>query len=150
MTEPFRWTAHPAAERPAAAAGLAAILLGIGVAGWSWSGAPIFGVVAALLVAGFMLPFLLPTRYEAGDEGLTIASIGRTRLVKWGSVRNLYVHATGVHLSPFDRPSPLDPFRGAFVLYGRERDRVLAELRARVPETKGPHGAAPEGPTSSA
>ncbi|MEK7866819.1 MAG: hypothetical protein AAB434_09065 [Planctomycetota bacterium] len=150
MTEPFRWTAHPAAERPAAAAGLAAILIGIGVAGVSWSGAPVFGVVAALLVAGFMLPFLLPTRYEAGEEGLSIASAGRTRVIKWSSVKNLYVHATGVHLSPFDRPSPLDPFRGAFVLYGREKERVLDALRARVPETNGPPGSPPEGPAASA
>lgn len=150
MTEPLRWTAHPAAERPAAAVGLAAILIGIGAAGWSWSGAPVFGIVAALLVSGFMLPFLLPTRYEAGEEGLSIASFGRARVVKWSSVKNLYVHATGVHLSPFDRPSPLDPFRGAFVLYGREKDRVLAALRARLPETKGPPGVPPEGPASSA
>lgn len=133
MTEPLRWTAHPAAERPRAAVGLVAILLAIGVAGWSWSGSPLFAVVGMLLVTGFMLGFLVPTSYEAGDEGVRIAFLGRTRLVKWSSVRNLYVHATGVHLSPFDKPSPLDPFRGAFVLYGRERDRVLATLRARVP-----------------
>lgn len=138
MTEPFRWTAHPAAERPAAAAGLGAILLGLGVAGWLWSGSPIFGAFAALLVAGFMLPFLLPTRYEAGDDGLSIHALGRARLVRWTSVKNLYVHATGVHLSPFEKPSPLDPFRGAFVLYGRDKDAVLAALRSRIPETKGP------------
>lgn len=132
MTEPFRWTAHPAAERPAATLGLAAILIGIGAAGWFWTESPVFGAVSALLVAGFMLPFLLPTQYEAGEEGLTIRSIGRIRVIKWTSVKNLYIHPTGVHLSPFEHPSPLDPFRGAFVLYGRDRDRVLSVLRERI------------------
>lgn len=147
MTEPFRWTAWPARERPAAAAALALILGAIGVVGWLWSGSPVFGAVAALLVAAFMRAFLLPTRYEAGEEGISATALGGTRKVRWSSVRHLYVHPTGVHLSPFDRPSPLDPFRGAFVLYGRDRERVLAAIRARVPETKGPPGR-PEGPAS--
>ena len=52
----------------------------------------------------------------------------------WTAFRNLYPHAMGVHLSPFDRPSALDPFRGLFLRYAPGMGPAAeAFCRARIP-----------------
>lgn len=74
--------------------------------------------------------YLLPTAYRLDGVGARVDHPLRGRTLPWGQVRRVDVHADGLFLSPFPRPSRLDSFRGAFLRYGDDGDRVRAAVDA--------------------
>jgi hypothetical protein len=113
---------------------IAAVPAGVGVSFASaWLGVLSFG-----LLAGSVLRYLAPTRYELGEEGVRVRFLGRSVARPWREIRAFYPHREGVHLSPFPRPSRLDPFRGLWLRYAGNREEVLAHLAARLRKPEGP------------
>lgn len=129
----LEWTAWPLRDDwPRSGVLLAIIaLVSIGVAvsfeGVTW------GVFSLAVLALSVLRYLLPTRYTFDDEGVCARFAGGERRRRWPEVKAFYPHRDGVHLSPFSRPSALDPFRGMYVRFAPgNREAVLTFLRERV------------------
>jgi hypothetical protein len=134
------WRAHPAREHAGralagaaliaavAAAVLATVLLdGGGLGGaLAWSGG-----AAALLVLSTHR-FYLPSRYAIDDEGITAISWLGRRHLRWADLRRFTCDANGGYLSTRARPSRLDAFKGMHVLFGDQRDEVVAAIRAHL------------------
>ena len=107
------------------------VAVSVGV-GFSFEGAG-WGVISCALLVVSVLRYLVPTHYAIGAAGVEARTIGGVQRRAWSEIRATYPHRDGVHLSPFSRPSPLDPFRGLFVRFAGNRDAVLAAIDARVP-----------------
>jgi len=78
------------------------------------------------------MSYFLPTWYELDADGVAVRFLGRTRWVAWTEVRRTQVHGEGVQLSPFERPSRLESFRGTFLRFAGNRDEVVSFVKGQV------------------
>ena len=125
MPQKLAWRSHPVVDDfPRSlflVAVAAAVCVGVGL---SFGGAG-YGLLAAALLFGSLARYFLPASYELDAVGVTVRFLGRTRRVHWSEVRRVAVFRQGVHLSPFERPSALDPFRGTFLRFAGNADEVV-------------------------
>ena len=126
------WNVWPARQRPIAAA----ILLGASVVlgGLVEQGTHdrVLAVAAPMFVLVSVSSFLLPTSYRLHAEGFEVRSLGMVRSRPWSEMRRFDADATGVFLSPFERKNWLDAYRGARLVYGGNRDQVVAFVEAKI------------------
>lgn len=128
------WKAHPLKDGAPrsylvvlALAGIC-LLMKVAFGGWLWS------ALAGLFLLGSLRSWLFPTAYRLTPEGVEVRFLGLSTLKPWSRFRNLYPHRMGLHLSPFEKPSGLDPFRGIFLRYTPGRgSEILAFCRERIP-----------------
>ncbi|HKW51405.1 MAG TPA: hypothetical protein VJQ53_06695 [Candidatus Eisenbacteria bacterium] len=126
------WTAWPARERPLAAAVLVVAAVVLGMLVKKGTDDPFLGVAAPGFVLASLSSFLLPTSYRLTKESLEVRSLGVSRVRPWTEMRRMTVDRTGVFLSPFDRRSWLEAYRGVRLLFGGNRDQVVAFVEARI------------------
>jgi hypothetical protein len=128
----LRWAVWPARGRPLATGVVIAgpIVLGVLIALGTKD--PVLGVAAPLFVLASLGSFLLPTEYRLSKDAVEVRSLGVARVRPWTEVRRVVDDGTGVLLSPFESRSWLDPYRSIRLLYGGNRDQVLAFVQARV------------------
>ncbi|GIW73249.1 MAG: hypothetical protein KatS3mg102_2791 [Planctomycetota bacterium] len=141
------WTSWPVRDDWPRSLVLVAIVLGLAVAvGWSFASAG-WGAFAALVLLGALGRYFVPATYRLDAQGLTVRTLGQKRHRRWSEIRAYYPHHDGVFLSPFARPSPLDPFRGLYLRYRSPADRAAVErfLEAVGVRRGGASGAAPGG-----
>lgn len=95
-------------------------------------GAAGYGLLAAALLTVSLTRYFVPTDFELDEQGATVRILGQARRVPWEKVRRFSVHREGVHLSPFERPSRLDSFRGTFLRFAGNAERVVSFVERQV------------------
>ena len=78
-----------------------------------------YSLFSAVVLFGSLSSFFLPVRYEFYTDHLKIRTLVRTVSKDWKEFRSFYVDKSGVLLSPFDKPSRLENFRGIYVRFGQ-------------------------------
>jgi hypothetical protein len=128
----LRWRSWPLTEnlprsilRVALFLGLCA-LVGVGFGGWEYA------LLAMVLVGLSLLRFFLPTTYVLDEQAATARVLGPARKLPWSQVRRVGVGPAGVFLSPFERPSRLDSFRGMFLRFAHNADEVTSFVRKQT------------------
>ena len=111
---------------------LLAIVAAIALAG-TWVD-PAWGPLALVLLPIAVGPYLLPSRFRVGPEGVRVAFFLFNRERPWSAYRRYAVHPDGVFLATFDAPSRRDSFRGDFIRFtaATDRGRVMALVAANV------------------
>jgi hypothetical protein len=66
------------------------------------------------------------TTYCLDSEGIVIRTSLAKNRKKWSDFKRYCTDRRGVNLSPFDKPSRLEPFRSVRLLFGSNRDEVVA------------------------
>lgn len=135
-TKEINWKSHPIVDDFPRSLLAAFLVFAFPVGfGFSFNHAG-YGLIAFIIIFSSMLTYFFPCYYTINQETLTIRFIFKTqRLLK--EFRNFYVNPMGVHFSTFSNPSPLDPFRGTYVKFGKHKKTVLPfieETMARVME----------------
>lgn len=127
------WSVWPARRRPFSAAVLlgSAIVLGILIGHGTED--RVLALAAPVFVLASLSSFLLPTTYRLSADQVEVRSLGVVRARPWTEMRRFDEDATGVFLSPFERRSWLDGYRGVRLLFGGNRDQVVAFVEARLP-----------------
>lgn len=120
-----RWHVHLAAQQPRkawAALGIvaAALLLTQWVLRAPWM-TLVFGVVLFFAIADF----LLPMTFALTRSGAEMRGFFRHQRMEWKDVRACRVDADGVKLSPFAHRSRLEPYRGVYLRFDGNRERVM-------------------------
>jgi hypothetical protein len=130
--EDVAWSVWPARRRPLAAFLLlaGAVVLGILVAQGTQD--RLLGMAAPLFVLLSLSSFLLPTGYRLTREGIEVKSLGVVRSRPWSEMRRFDVDETGVFLSPFEKRSWLDAYRGVRLTMEDNRDQVVGFVQARL------------------
>jgi len=126
------WTAWPARERPWSAAVLVASAVVLGVLVERGTGDRVLGVAAPAFVLASLSSFLCPTTYRLTEESVEVRSLGVSRARPWSELKRVTVDRTGVFLSPFEKKSWLEAYRGIRLLFGGNRDQVVAYVEARL------------------
>jgi hypothetical protein len=129
----IKWRSHPLTENiPKTAAFIAVLALVLSVVYFAFNSLHFVALAAVVLFLSLMRYFV-PTHYQADSRGISILFFGISKFREWSSFRNVYVHPTGVHLAPFERPSALDSFRGTFLLFGRgDKNEIVEFVRKNI------------------
>ena len=97
-----------------------------------------WALVAVAILLAALNRFFFPSRFVLDGEGITARHALGSRRLRWADVRRFAHDDEGGLLSTRARDSWVTAHRGLQVLFGSQRDAVLARLRALLPE-----GAAP-------
>jgi hypothetical protein len=126
------WSAWPARERPLGAVVVVGAAIVLGVLVKQGTDDMVLAVAAPLFILLSVSSWLLPTTYRLTEEAFEVRSLGVARARPWKEMRRMTVDATGIFLSPFERPHWLEAYRGVRVLFGGNRDQVVAFAEARL------------------
>jgi hypothetical protein len=144
------WVSHPARSRPARGLVLGGLLVLLGVLLGFWMRSVFWGVFAAGVLFLSLESFFLPTRYELGEQELSVRRLFSASRNPWGSFRRVYRDRHGLTLSPFRRRTFLEPYRAQRLLFdGADAEAVCAEVRRRCPEAEWVEVAGRKGPDAA-
>jgi hypothetical protein len=88
--------------------------------------------LSVVIMLGSLSSFFLPTRYELSQEKIKVNFFLTTRQREWNTFRSFYVDKNGVLLSPFAKPSRLENFRGVYVRFSQNKDRVVEFVKSKI------------------
>lgn len=91
-----------------------------------------FLLLSIIFLLGSLSTFFLPTTYELTENGIKVKFFFNTRKMEWGKYRSFYVDKNGVLLSPFEKPSRLENFRGIYLRFNQNKDEVVNFIQQRI------------------
>jgi hypothetical protein len=119
----LQWTLHLGASEPRKVVLVIAIALGAGLVGMLVMRSPLFAVLGILMVLAPNSEFLLPVRYAVTEKGVSSKWGVNNNFLAWEDVRQVRWSEFGVKLSPLNRPSRLEAFRGVYLRFrGNKQD----------------------------
>lgn len=133
--ETLEWSVWPARDRPWAAAVLLASLLVLGVLIAEGTGDRVLGVAAPVFILVSVGSFIGRTHYRLTSESIEVRTLGVSRARPWGEMRRATLDRSGIFLSPFEKRSWLEAYRGVRLPFGGSRDQVLAFVETKLPVT---------------
>ena len=131
--EPLEWSVWPARDRPWAAAVLLASLLVLGVLIAEGTGDRVLGVAAPAFILVSVGSFIARTHYRLTSESIEVRTLGVSRARPWGEMRRATVDRGGIFLSPFEKRTWLEAYRGVRLPFGGNRDQVVAFVETKLP-----------------
>lgn len=132
----LEWKVWPAKERPLLSFGLIVFLFAVWVAVGYFYREGVWVLLAIVLLSGAVAPFFVITRYRLDEEGVSIKRYVTTMKKGWGDLRSYYPDKNGVLVSPFAKPSRLENFRGVYLRFGGNREKVLTVLEQNIGQRK--------------
>ena len=128
----FEWISHPLRQSPGKAMLfwiVAGFALGIVYAAFHAIG---WVILTALFLIGSLRRFLFPTHYRLTTSGIEIRqAIGKVTR-QWSDFKRADFERNGIFLSPFAKSSRLENYRGLFLPYPTERERLEGIVRERI------------------
>lgn len=88
--------------------------------------------LSILILFGSLAGFYFPTRYRFYDDHLLVKTKIQSLRKDWSLFRSFYPDKNGVLLSPFARPTRLENFRGTYVKFEGNRDKVMEIVCAHI------------------
>ena len=86
---------------------------------------------AAILVAS-LFSYFTRTTYRLDDDEVIIKSSVGKNAKRWTYFKRYYPDKKGITLSPFETKTRLEPFRSVRLLYGSEKDEVVAFVAKKL------------------
>jgi len=129
---PLEWSVRPYKESIPRTVIVIAVILAVGILAYLMFKAVFWGVFSVLILFASLHAFFTRTAYRLDDESVTVKSSTGTQIKKWSNFKRFYADKKGVTLSTFAKPSRLDPFRSTRLLYGGNRDEVVAYISKRI------------------
>ena len=93
----------------------------------------IYLVVLSVAILFFSLhAYFTRTTYRLDDTGVAVRTLSVKTAKPWSHFKRYYPDDRGITLSPFAKPSRLEPFRSVRLLYGSNKDEVVAFISKRI------------------
>lgn len=89
-------------------------------------------ILSVVIMLGSLSPFFLPTYYELDGKKIKVKFFFNTKEKEWNMFRSFYVDKNGVLLSPFERPSRLENFRGLYVRFNQNKEEVVDFVKSKI------------------
>ena len=103
---------------------------------WLTSYSILLAALAVLILFGSMGGFYFPTRYFFYHDYFVVKTSIQTAKKEWKQYRSFYPDKNGVLLSPFGHPSRLENFRGLYMKFAGNRDRVMEIVCSKIDFTE--------------
>ncbi|MFZ1947640.1 MAG: hypothetical protein WAW06_08840 [bacterium] len=128
----LEWSVWPWKENVGRTVLVICVIMAVGVVVALLFQAVFWGVFSVLILFASLHTYFTRTTYRLDSEQVTVRSSVGTAVKKWSTFKRYYADRKGVTLSPFARPSRLEPFRSTRLLYGSNRDEVVAFVSKRI------------------
>jgi hypothetical protein len=128
----LEWSVRPFKESARRTAVVTAVILAVGALAYLMFKAVFWGVFSVAVLLASLHSYFTRTSYKLDAEGVTVKGSMGTAFKKWAAFKRYYADKRGVTLSPFAKPSRLEPFRSTRLLYGGNRDEVVAFISKRI------------------
>lgn len=125
------WVDHPARQSPAKLALTTAVFLVSTLALLPLEGGVVLALVALAVLTFATAPFLLPTRFTLGAEGISRRSLVGTQRRTWETLRRWQEDRHGILVSPYRASTQLDDVRGIY-LRGGPKEQIRQVLFQRL------------------
>jgi len=132
-SEVVEWTVSPWREhraRAALALGLSLLLALTGA--WLLRGPALVGIALAVAVLGALAPAIVTTRCRVDAEGVSRRVLFGWERRSWPGIRRARLDRGGLFVSPFERASRLDAFRGLTLPLPRGGGPILERIEREV------------------
>jgi hypothetical protein len=139
MTEAtvLKWSSHPVKKKATISILVVLFLLVVWLVVYLTTSSIFLTGLSVVIMLASLASFFVPTRYELDQEKVGIHYVLGKKEKPWSAFRSFYVDKNGVLLSPFPRPSRLENFRGIYVRFDQNKDRVVDFVKSKIP---GPEG----------
>jgi len=125
----LKWTVHLAPQYPAKTAGLILFIAAAAVTGFAFVGLLALFCVPVVMAAAFA-EYLFPMHYALSHESAVCRMLLKSSEIRWADVKRCYLDDLGVKLSPLDRKSRLEVFRGVYLRFAGNEDEVVETVKA--------------------
>jgi hypothetical protein len=122
----LEWSILPFAENGRRSAIVVVIVIACGVLVYLAFREVFLGVISVLILFASLHTYFTRTTYVLDGSGVTVRTGFVTTRKRWSDFKRYYADRKGVTLSPFAKPTRLEPFRSLRLLYGDNRDEVVA------------------------
>jgi hypothetical protein len=130
--ESLEWSVFPFAEDAGKSGMVVAVIVAAGVVVHLAFGDVFLTILSIAILMVSLHSFFARTTYRLGKEGVTVRTVGVKTFKAWSAFKRYEADGKGVTLSPFAKPSRLDPFRSIRLLYGSNKDEVVAFISERI------------------
>ncbi len=131
----IRWQSRPIADDFPVSLLLVAACVGACAGAAVAFGGLLYAGLAAVVLGVSLARYFLATDYEMDEQGVTVRYFGQSRTVPWSKVRRVTVGPKGVYLSPFEKASRLDSFRGTLLRFAGNAEKVVEFVDGQVAST---------------
>lgn len=117
-------------EQPAKRISCFAFALLAGLAGQVLFHNPIFGLIGFIAIIASTAEMFFPLKYRLDENSASVRLGISPTIIRWDEVKRLIPVPDGIRLSPLEKPSRMDNFRGVYLRFSGNEDAVLAKIRA--------------------
>jgi hypothetical protein len=133
----LEWSVLPFRENLPRSAAVLAVIIAVGFMVVLLFKDVFSGILSVLILVASLHTYFGRTTYRLDLDQVTVRSSFGTTAKKWSHFKRFYVDRKGVTLSPFAKPSRLEPFRSLRLLYGSNKDEVVAFVSQRFDRDPG-------------
>jgi hypothetical protein len=130
--ELLEWSVVPFRENRGRSAAVVAVMLLVGLVVVVLFKDVFLGILSVLILFASLHTYFGKTTYRLDSGQVVVKSSFGTTAKKWSHFKRYFVDRKGVTLSPFAKRSRLEPFRSLRLLFGGNRDEVVAFISKRV------------------
>lgn len=128
----LKWSTHPVKKKTLISALVIAFLFLVWSVVYLTTSSVFLTALSVVIMLVSLSSFFLPTYYELDQDKIRIRYFFTRREREWSAFRSFYVDRNGVLLSPFQRPSRLENFRGIYVRFNRNKDQVVDFVKSKI------------------
>lgn len=125
---------HPLRRDWRVSAGVIALLFLVWWGIWLWTKSRPLTFLSVVVMLVSLSSFLFPVTFTLDQESVTMKSAFSTKRRKWEEFKSFWVDNHGVLLSPFERRSRLESFRGLYIRFSDNKDEVVEFIQRRWQE----------------
>ncbi len=128
----IKWSFKPWKEHPLRALAVIIINLAITLLIYFLYRDLVMTDFAFLVMFGMTLTIYIPVTYLLDDAGVTVIFLSVKSFRPWSHYKNCYFHENGVFLTSLPKPSRLDPFRGHFIRFSKDRELISLFIKSHL------------------
>lgn len=134
MSDPsvLKWRSHPFSKKKLTSFLVILCLAAVWVSVYLTTFSILMTVLSAFILLGALSPFFLPTDYELNSDKIKVKFFFSLKEKDWSFYRSFYVDKNGVLLSPFEKPSRLENFRGIYIRFDQNKDQVVKFVSSKI------------------
>ena len=128
----LKWRSHPFKIKILTSFLVILCLLAVWISVYLTTFSVLMTAVSFIILLGALSPFFLPTDYELTSDKIKVRFFFSQREKEWSFYRSFYVDKNGVLLSPFEKPSRLENFRGMYIRFGQNKNQVVKFVSSKI------------------
>lgn len=124
------WEVNMGQEQPSKRIACFGFALFAGLAGQILFRSPLLAVIGFVAIIASTAEYFFPLKYRLDENGASVRLGISPTIIRWDEVKRLIPLPDGIRLSPLEKPSRLDNFRGVYLRFSGNEEAVLAKIRA--------------------